>query len=75
MQLPALSIRSAMLGTSRLLSVSVRDSLGRCDYAMAYAMGTSFYCYLTLAIHRATDALVGNARNEGTVRLFDLRSK
>ena len=51
-----------MLGTSSLLPVSVRDSRGRCDYAMAYEMRASSSGYLTLAIHRATAALVGNAR-------------
>ena len=65
MQLPALIIRRAMLGTSSLLPMCVCDSCGRCDYAMAYAMGTSCGGYLTLATHRATDALVGNERRFG----------
>ena len=42
MQLPALS----------LLPVSVRDSRGKCDYAMVYPMGTSSGGYLTLASYR-----------------------
>ena len=48
-----------MLGTPSLLRLCIRDNR---DYAMAYAMGTSSGCYPTLAIHRATEALVGNAR-------------
>ena len=62
-------------GIGGLFPVSVRDSRIKSDYAMVLAVGTSSGGYLTLAIHRATVALVQNARHWEALRLFHLRSK
>ena len=46
-----------MLETSSLLLMCVRDSRGRWDYAMTYAIRTSSGGYLTLASYRAIVSL------------------
>ena len=53
MQLPAISIRSAMFRDSKIISRGCCDSHRTSDYAMAYSIGTDSSGYLTPASYRA----------------------